>query len=75
MTQLTYVRHLGSVSVPDKTPYRTISWSSGIGSLNYHIALQFDKHIGRSTTYYKFQSDRIILNTSLAASSLCEIVQ
>ena len=39
---------------------------------NYRIALKFGRHIGSTA---KFHSDRIILNTNLAASRLCEILR
>ena len=39
-----------------------------IGTLNCRIALKFDRHI-------KFQSDRTILNTNLAASRFYEILR
>ena len=41
-----------------------------IGSLNYRIALKFDRHIGSSAAEVpvKFQSDRTILDTNLTDS-------
>ena len=62
----------GPVSISDKTSYREIvkSRSGENGSLNYGIALKFDRHIGSSVpeVSVEFQSDRTILNTNLAAS-------
>ena len=48
-----------------------------IVSLNYSIALQFDRHIGSTAAEMpvKFQSDRTILNTNLAAMRVCDILQ
>ena len=45
--------------------------------LDYRIALKFDWHIGNiaAEVPVKFQSDRTILNTNLAASRFCEILQ
>ena len=53
------------------------SRSSEIGGLNCRIALKFDRHFGSCTAEVpvKFQSNRTILNTNLAASILCEILQ
>ena len=50
------------------------SRSRKIDSLNYCIAFKFDKHLGSSAADVpvKFQSDRAILNTNLAASKLYE---
>ena len=68
----------GPVSISDKTSYHKISWSleaAKLGSLNYRIALKFDRHV-RSTVAkvpVKFQSDRTILNTNLAASRLWDL--
>ena len=46
-------------------------------TLNCRIALKFDRHIGSNAAEgpVKFQSDRIILNTNLAASRLYEILR
>ena len=51
-----------------------MSRSREIGSLNYRIALKFDKHIGSSVAEgpVSFQSDRTILSTNLTASRLHE---
>ena len=67
----------GLVSISDRTSYRKISWSREIGSLNYRIAVKFDRHIGSSAAeeLVKFQSDHTILNTNFAASRLHEILQ
>ena len=48
-----------------------------IGNLNYLIDLKFDGHIGSTAAEVtvKFQSDRTILNTNLAASRLHEILR
>ena len=48
-----------------------------IGSLNYRIAMKFDRHLGNTAAEVtvKFQSDRTILNTNLAASRLREILK
>ena len=53
------------------------SQSREIGSLDYRIALEFDRHIASSAAEvpHKLQSDRTILNTNLAASRLCEIIR
>ena len=53
------------------------SRSREIGSLNYRIALNFDRHFGSTTADVpiKFRSDHAILNTNLAASRLCEILR
>ena len=53
------------------------SRSHEIGTLNCRIALKFDRHIGSTAAEVpvKFQSDRIILNTNLAASRLNEILR
>ena len=53
------------------------SRSHEIGTLNCRIALKFDRHIGSTASEVpvKFQSDRTILNTNLAASRLYEILQ
>ena len=53
------------------------SRSREIGSLNYHIASKFDRHIHNTDAGVpvKFQSYCTILNANLAASRLCEIVQ
>ena len=47
-----------------------------IGSLNYRIALRFDRHLGSTAAEVpaKFQLDRTIVNTNLSASRLCEIL-
>ena len=47
------------------------------GTLNCRIALKFDRHIGSTAAEvpFKFQSDRTILNTNLAASRLYEILR
>ena len=52
-----------------------MSRSREIGSLNYRIALKFDRHLASSAAEepVKFQSDRTILNTNLAVSRLNEI--
>ena len=51
--------------------------SREIGFLNYRIALKFDRLIGSTAAGVpvKFQSDRAILVTNLAASRLYEILQ
>ena len=51
--------------------------SHEIGTLNCRIALKFDRHIGSTTAEVsvKFQSDRTILNTNLAASRVDEILR
>ena len=51
--------------------------SHEIGTLNSRIALKFDRHIGSTAAEVpvKFQSDRTILNTNLAASRLNEILR
>ena len=48
-----------------------------IGSLNYCIMLKFNRHIGSTATDVpvKFQSNRKILNTNLAALKLREILK
>ena len=48
-----------------------------IGTSNCRIALKFDRHIGSHAAEVpvKFQSDRTILNTNLAASRLYEILR
>ena len=53
------------------------SRSHVIGTLNCHIALTFDRHIGSNAAEVpvKFESDRTILNTNLAASRLYEILR
>ena len=53
------------------------SRSYEIGSLNYRIALKFDRHFGSNAAEVpvKFQSDWAILNTNLAASRFHEILQ
>ena len=53
------------------------SRSHEIGTLNCCIALKFDRHIGSTAAEVpvKFQSDRTILNTNLAASRLYEILR
>ena len=53
------------------------SRSHEIGTLNCRIALKFDRHIGSNVAAVpvKFQSDRTILNTNLAASRLYEILR
>ena len=56
--------------------YVVKSRSREIGTLNCCIALKFDRHIGSTAAKVpvKFQSDRTILNTNLAASRLYEIL-
>ena len=51
--------------------------SGETGSLNYRIALTFDRHIGSTAAEapVKFQNDNTIRNTKLAASRLNEILQ
>ena len=51
--------------------------SHEIGTLNCRLALKFDRHIGSTAAEVpvKFQSDRTILNTNLAASRLYEILR
>ena len=51
--------------------------SHEIGTLNCRIALKFDRHIGSNAAEVpvKFQSDRTILNTNLAASRLYGILR
>ena len=46
-------------------------------TLNCRIALEIDRHIGSTAAEVpvKFQSDRTILNTNLAASRLYEILR
>ena len=53
------------------------SRSHEIGTLNCRIALKFDRYIGSNAAEVpvKFQSDRTILNTNLAASRLYEILR
>ena len=53
------------------------SRSHEIDALNCCIALKFDRHIGSHAAEVpvKFQSDRTILNTNLAASILYEILR
>ena len=53
------------------------SRSHKIGTFNCRIALKFDRHIGSTAAEVpvKFQSDRTILNTNLAASRLYEILR
>ena len=53
------------------------SRSHEIGTLNCHITLKFDRHIGSTAAEVpvKFQGDRTILNANLAASRLYEILQ
>ena len=48
-----------------------------IGTLKCHIALKLDRHIGSNAAKEpgKFQSDRTVLNTNLAASRLHEILR
>ena len=64
----------GPVSISDKTSYREASQRlEGVRlGLNICIALDFDRHIGSSTTENPviFQSDQAILNTNLVASRL-----
>ena len=57
--------------------FSPLSRSREIGSLNYRIALKFDRHFGSTAADVpvKFQSDRSILNTNLVASRLCEILR
>ena len=47
------------------------------GSFIHGIALKFDRHISSSASVvpFKFQNDRTILNTNLAASRLCRILR
>ena len=51
--------------------------SREIGSLNYCMALKFDRHIGSNAADapVKFQSDWTVLNTNLAALRLHKILQ
>ena len=76
---LTIFRSRGPISISDNTSYRKMpqSRSCGIGTLNYWITLKFDWHIGNTATKVSvtFQSDCAILNTSIAASRLCEILR
>ena len=70
----------GPVSISEKMSIRKIaikSRSYEIGTLNCRIALKFDRHIGSNAAEVpvKFQSDRKILNTNLAASRLYEILR
>ena len=53
------------------------SRSHEIGTLNCRITLKFDRHIGSTAAEVpvKFQSDRTILNTNLAALRLHEILR
>ena len=53
------------------------SRSHEIGTLNCRIALTFDRHTGSTAAEVpvKFQSERTILNTNLAASRLYEILR
>ena len=53
------------------------SRSHVIGTLNCRIALKFDRHISSTAAEVpvKFQSDRTILNSNLAASRLYEILR
>ena len=53
------------------------SRSREIGNLNYRIDLKFNRPLGSAVAGMpvKFQNDRTILNTNLAASRLCEILQ
>ena len=55
--------------------YLAKSWSREIGNLSYHMALKFDKHVGRTAAkvHVKFGSDRTILSTNLAALSLWDL--
>ena len=60
----------GPVSVSDEDVFSSDlvkSWSRGIGSLNYCMALKFDRRLGITV---KFRRDRTIPNTDLAASRL-----
>ena len=60
----------------DKTSYRKISWIREIGSLNHPTVLKSDRHLGSAAEVpVKFQSDRTMLNTNLAASRLHEILE
>ena len=68
------------VSISDKTSCRRISWSlksREIGSLNYHIALKFDWHLGSSAAEVpvKSQSDWTVINSNLTASRLHKILR
>ena len=76
-------RHMCVMASPITEHWAVLSWdrvksrSREIGNLNYHGALRFDRYIGCSATDVpvKFQSDRTFLNTNLAASRLCQILQ
>ena len=65
--------NLGPVSISEKTSFRKISYSLEAT----RVALKFDRHIGSTAVEVpvKFQSDRTILNTNLAASRLYEILR
>ena len=64
-----FILRLGPVSISDKSTSPKKSRSREIGNSNYRIALKFDKHIGSiaADVPAKFQGDRTILNTNLAA--------
>ena len=63
-----------------RTSYRKISWSleaTRFGFKLFSVALKFDRHLGSGATEMpvKFQSDKIIITSNLAASRLREIWQ
>ena len=65
----------GPVPISDKMSYRKISWSLEAARLVVQIIASLWNLTGTSTALLpvKFQSDRTILNTNLAASRLCAI--
>ena len=71
-----YYEHIQCVFSQNK---HFVHWNAlhDIGTLNYEIALTFDRRIGSSAgdVPVKFQSDGLILNTILTASKLCKILQ
>ena len=76
------IRHVrpGPVLISDKASYRKISWILEAARLAIEIivSLWFDRHFGSiaSEVPVKFQSDRTILNTNVAAAfRLCEVLR
>ena len=72
-----FLYHCCILSEIKLTTTTTKSRSHENGILNCRIALKFDRHIGSTTAEVpvKFQSDRKILHTNLAASRLYEILR
>ena len=67
----------GPVSWLDVLEDLVKSPSCKIGSLNYCITLKFGRHISSTAAEVpaKFQSNSTIVDTNLAASRLCKILQ